>query len=64
MTAKRLNFKLLTTLIVARVSGETGETIAGTARAADGDTLTLDGHRIRLLGIDTPGDIGPGQEMD
>ncbi len=44
----------LTALVVARVSGETGETIAGTARAADGDTLTLDGHRIRLVGMDTP----------
>ncbi|MGJ7040194.1 thermonuclease family protein [Shinella sp. BE166] len=44
----------LTALVVARVSGETGETITGAARAADGDTLTLDGHRIRLVGIDTP----------
>jgi len=44
----------LTALIVVRVSGETGETITGAARAADGDTLTLDGHRIRLAGMDTP----------
>lgn len=44
----------LTALIVVRVSGETGETITGTARAADGDTLTLDGHRVRLAGMDTP----------
>lgn len=44
----------LTALVVLRVSGEGGETIVGTARAADGDTLTLDGHRIRLVGIDTP----------
>jgi endonuclease YncB( thermonuclease family) len=44
----------LTALVVARLGGESGETIAGTARAADGDTLTLDGHRIRLVGIDTP----------
>jgi endonuclease YncB( thermonuclease family) len=44
----------LTALVVARVSGESGETITGTARAADGDTLTLDGHRIRLVGMDTP----------
>ena len=44
----------LTALVVARVSDEGGETITGTARAADGDTLTLDGHRIRLVGIDTP----------
>ena len=44
----------LTALVVARLGGESGETIAGTARAADGDTLTLDGHRIRLVGMDTP----------
>jgi endonuclease YncB( thermonuclease family) len=43
-----------TALIVARVGGEGGETITGAARAADGDTLTLDGHRIRLAGMDTP----------
>ncbi|MCR6499699.1 thermonuclease family protein [Shinella sp. CPCC 101442] len=44
----------LTALVVLRIGGESGETITGTARAADGDTLTLDGHRIRLAGIDTP----------
>ncbi len=44
----------LTALIVARVGGESGQTFSGAARAADGDTLTLDGHRIRLAGIDTP----------
>lgn len=44
----------LTALIVARLEGETGQTITGIARAADGDTLTLEGHRIRLLGMDTP----------
>jgi len=44
----------LTALVVLRVGGESGETITGTARAADGDTLTLDGHRIRLVGMDTP----------
>ncbi|MBN9055727.1 MAG: hypothetical protein BGO06_03080 [Shinella sp. 65-6] len=44
----------LTALIVARLDGEGGETLTGTARAADGDTLTLDGHRIRLLGFDAP----------
>lgn len=44
----------LTALVVARVGGIGGETIAGAGRAADGDTLTLDGHRIRLAGIDAP----------
>lgn len=44
----------LTALVVARLSVDSGETITGNARAADGDTLTLDGHRIRLVGIDTP----------
>jgi endonuclease YncB( thermonuclease family) len=44
----------LTALVVARLGGESGETMTGNARAADGDTLTLDGHRIRLVGIDTP----------
>jgi endonuclease YncB( thermonuclease family) len=44
----------LTALVVMRVSGESGETITGAARAADGDTLTLGGHRIRLAGIDAP----------
>jgi endonuclease YncB( thermonuclease family) len=44
----------LTALVVARVGGESTETVTGTARAADGDTLTLEGHRVRLVGIDTP----------
>ena len=43
----------LTALIVARVDSG-GETMTGSARAADGDTLTLDGHRIRLMGMDSP----------
>ncbi len=30
------------------------ELFAGTARAADGDTLTVDGRRIRLSGMDAP----------
>lgn len=30
------------------------ELFAGTARAADGDTLTVDGLRIRLTGMDAP----------
>ncbi len=47
-------FLALTALVVARIGGEDGGTIAGAARAADGDTLTLDGHRIRLAGIDAP----------
>ena len=44
----------LTALIVARIDGGGDGTVTGTARAADGDTLTLEGHRIRLLGMDTP----------
>ena len=47
-------FLALTALVVMRVGGESGGTITGTARAADGDTLTLEGHRIRLLGFDAP----------
>lgn len=43
----------LVALIVLRV-GDGGETMTGTARAADGDTLTLDGRRIRLVGMDAP----------
>jgi len=44
----------LTALIVVRLDAGGGETIIGSARAADGDTLTLDGQRIRLLGMDSP----------
>ena len=31
-----------------------GETFSGTARAVDGDSLELGGHRVRLYGIDAP----------
>ena len=44
----------LLALVVLRIGDPGGETIAGAARAADGDTLTLSGHRIRLIGIDAP----------
>ena len=47
-------FLALTALVVARVSGDGGETVSGSARAADGDTLALDTRRIRLLGMDAP----------
>ena len=44
----------LLALVVLRIGDPGGETIAGAARAADGDTLTLGGYRIRLIGIDAP----------
>ena len=31
-----------------------GETFSGKARAIDGDSLELSGHRVRLYGIDAP----------
>ncbi|QRM55718.1 thermonuclease family protein [Sinorhizobium sp. BG8] len=44
----------LVLLIVMRVGGEEAVSVTGTARAADGDTLTLNGVRIRLTGFDAP----------
>lgn len=45
----------LMALIALRLNdGPATELFAGTARAADGDTLTVDGRRIRLSGMDAP----------
>lgn len=50
------------------VPGGPGESIVGTARAVSGDTIEIDGTRIRLNGIDAPtdgktcGDIDIAQE--
>ncbi|OBZ93774.1 hypothetical protein ADU59_18880 [Pararhizobium polonicum] len=41
-------------LIVVRLDSSQGETMSGRARIVDGDTLVLDGKRIRLTGIDAP----------
>ena len=39
---------------IAYLGAGPGETFSGTARAVDGDSLELDGRRVRLLGIDAP----------
>ncbi len=45
----------LMALIAARVNDQpVAELLGGAARAADGDTLTLGGRRIRLSGMDAP----------
>ncbi|MCF3639903.1 thermonuclease family protein [Rhizobium sp. TRM95111] len=43
----------LLALVVLRI-GDGSVDVAGRGRAADGDTLTLDGRRIRLKGLDAP----------
>ncbi|PTM95199.1 thermonuclease family protein [Mycoplana dimorpha] len=46
---------MLMALIAARLEQHAGsEVLGGTARAADGDTLTMNGLRIRLSGMDAP----------
>jgi endonuclease YncB( thermonuclease family) len=46
---------ILMALIAARLEERAGsEVLGGTARAADGDTLTMNGLRIRLSGMDAP----------
>jgi len=45
---------VLIVLIVARLGDGSAETISGAARAKDGDSITLDGRRIRLIGMDAP----------
>ncbi|MFG1431858.1 thermonuclease family protein [Xanthobacter sp. V2C-8] len=49
-----LAFALLATLAAAVAWLERGTALSGAARAVDGDTLELDGRRIRLEGIDAP----------
>lgn len=45
----------LMALIAARLDGpSSNDLFSGTARAADGDTLTMGGRRIRLTGMDAP----------
>lgn len=45
----------LMALIAARLNGgPVPELFSGTARAADGDSLTMNGRRIRLSGMDAP----------
>lgn len=41
-------------LVVVRLDNSPGETMSGRARIVDGDTLVIDGKRIRLTGIDAP----------
>lgn len=64
MARKGLNWRDLTvataililmTLIAARLDDRpAAELFSGSARAADGDTITMDGRRIRLSGMDAP----------
>lgn len=41
-------------LIAVRLDGSQTEAMAGRPRVVDGDTLVIDGKRIRLVGIDAP----------
>lgn len=41
-------------LVAARGSWEPPQTLAGTARVVDGDSLVVNGQRVRLAGIDAP----------
>jgi endonuclease YncB( thermonuclease family) len=41
-------------LVAVRLDGSSQEAMSGLPRVVDGDTLVMDGHRIRLAGIDAP----------
>jgi len=45
---------LLLGLVIVRMSDADREAVSGRARVVDGDTLVMDGQRIRLVGIDAP----------
>lgn len=45
---------LIVLLSMPAIAAERGDRIEGQAVALDGDTLMLDGHRIRLWGLDAP----------
>lgn len=49
-----------------RAEAPAGEVLVGTARIIDGDTLDIDGQRVRLHGIDAPesGQTCPGRRED
>ncbi|TCM57345.1 endonuclease YncB(thermonuclease family) [Rhizobium sp. PP-F2F-G48] len=41
-------------LAADRIGGQGATTLSGAPRVVDGDTLAIEGNRIRLLGIDAP----------
>ncbi len=45
---------LLLGLVIVRMNDANREAVSGRARVVDGDTLVMDGQRIRLVGIDAP----------
>jgi endonuclease YncB( thermonuclease family) len=47
-------FVLLLSLIVTKLENDNDQRLAGTFRAADGDSLVLGKQRLRLKGIDAP----------
>lgn len=53
MPMKRTVIAVLAVAALLPMEAE-AQTISGTAVAVDGDSLEIDGHRIRLAGIDAP----------
>lgn len=51
--------KPLTFIFLFLLSSVATADISGTALIVDGDTITISGTKIRLSGIDTPGNIKP-----